>query len=622
MNLLVSPWRLADGLIDARAHLDDSRKAIEDGRLKDARFSTLSGSAAAERARQGLRGGGPLLDVARAFNKGDRVLDEVDHLVAAVEYSAAAARGSLNVAQNALRGPNKIVVPDPEDPDGGSQIRIERIEATAETLSEVRDNVELARGELEAIDSKGLPKALTDRVSQALKQTRDADETLAKAEAGFELLPRILGVDGPRNYIFGMQNSAELRGTGGSILRFARLEIDEGRPELKKNKNAYNVDKGRRTFDIDLPDDAWYNAGVEDAQRFANANWSPDWPMSAELTVRYAKEADPNFPEVDGVIAVDPVVLKNLLLGVGPIGPRITQGKVEDFLLYKAYAEYPRGRKAILKQVVEKFFKGLLKPAHPIDLVEGFSKSLSEKHMQIWMADDAEQSFIERMDWDAGIDEAKDSDYFMVVQQNVGGNKLNYVEQQEHRLEIRLDENGARNSVAIESFNNVFLPAPMHWEGDSDGFHRPMINLYVPQTARLMSAEPPETCVTLRGQEPCRSDLLPPGLVAWEGGIPAEHSELGKKVWSAGIEIPPQQRAVLGYTWESPGVVVREGDRFVYRLVLQHQPKPNPELLTVSIALPEGARDVKSLGFSRRDGRLVWDKAFVKDTVLEVTWRS
>jgi hypothetical protein len=189
-------------------------------------------------------------------------------------------------------------------------------------------------------------------------------------------------------------------------------------------------------------------------------------------------------------------------------------------------------------------------------------------------------------------------------------------------LEIALGESDARSSVEIESFNDVFLPAPRYWEGNSDAFHRPMVNLYVPSGSTLVRADAPDTCVVLKGPTPCRSDAFAEGLAAWTDGVPTEHAELGKKVWSAALEIPPRKRGTLGFSWVSPGVVVREGDRFVYRLVLQHQPKPNPEHLVISVSLPDGAQDVESLGFTRRGGRLVWDKAFVKDAVLEVSWRS
>ena len=41
-------------------------------------------------------------------------------------------------------------------------------------------------------------------------------------------LPSFLGADGPRRYLFGASNPAELRGTGGLIGAYAILTMDRG----------------------------------------------------------------------------------------------------------------------------------------------------------------------------------------------------------------------------------------------------------------------------------------------------------------------------------------------------------------------------------------------------------
>jgi hypothetical protein len=632
VSMVAPAWQLAGGLLDAGRHFQRAQKKLTAGALKDARYETLAGVAAAARARAGFETAGPLFDLAASINRIDHVLGETDHLVRAAELSGRAAEGTLDVAQNALRGPKKIIAKDPEDPKGGAHVRLERVRAIANTVGNIRDAVTEIAKELNAVQLKRLPRRLRPRVKDGLTQAEETSELLVKAHEGLRLLPVFMGDDEPRVYLLGMQNSAEQRGTGGAMLQFALLQIAEGKPELSRALSVYEVDKDRQQVSIPLPEDAWYVAGLPDAQRFGNANWSPDWPLSAGLTVDYGRASQPAFPdEVHGVFAVTPITMQNLLPGVGPYrlptGNRISAKKVVHFLLNKAYASYPipKVRRARLSEVVDIFYERLLRPDHPAELVKGMGKSLAEKHIQMWMANPAEQAFIEEMDWDGAIDPASDADYLYVVEQNVGGNKLDYFADQTVDTKITLSEDDAEISTAVEVANNVFLPQPRWSMGDtgrpsvcrSKGacpLHRTMINLYVHPEAELQSATV---------EAGTRLDVAADGLAAWPSGDrPAEHFELGKKVWSTVLEIAPQDTGRVRLDYLMPNVVRTEDGRRVYRLKVQQQPKLRPQTLRLSLALPAGARAIKAPGWRQQGERLLWDKPLRSDLILEVSWRS
>ena len=630
LSMLTAPWGLATGLLDAADHFAQAEKKLQAQAMKEARYETLAGVAAARRAKQAHANGGPLLDLASSLPTIGDALKEVDHLIAAAELTGRAAEGTLDVAQNALRGPDKIIVKDPEDPKGGSQIRIDRIEAIAATISEVRAAVDGVRQELEAVDLRNLPKRAQPEITQGIDKTKETDKLLADAEAGFAILPGLLGGDGPRTYFFGMQNSAEQRGPGGALLQFKLLQIVDGKPELLQTTGGtvYNVDKDRRTFDIPLPEDAWYVRQIEDAQRFGNANWSPDWPLSAQLTLDYAKAANANFPEVDGAIAVDPILMQKLVPGVGKFGSKaigknvfVDEDKIVHFLLYKAYASYPipKVRRNHLEAVVDTFYERLLRPKHPTELVEGFGSALRQKHMQVWMRDAREQAFIERMNWDGSIEQEEPGDYLYVVEQNVGGNKLNYFAYNSNTVDVQLDGNAAAVTTEVAIENRVFFPQPLYPMGDtgkqidSQGHHLPMINVYVPADAQLRQAQ------VVEGD---RVDT-PPVAATWPSPTqPAEHTEKGKKVWTGTVDIPPGETGRFRLDYVVPNAVVEEGGRRVYRLTVQRQPRVRVEQLTVRLTLPEGAGDVKAKGWKRDGDQLVWDRPLKEDVVLEVSWRS
>jgi Protein of unknown function (DUF4012) len=628
---LTAPVRLVTGVVDAADGLRRAERALAQGLVKAARYDTLASSAAVTRARAGLDHPSPLLALARMHSRVEAAYEEVGNVVSALEHSAAAAQGTLTIAQDALRGPNKIVVPGSKARDTGSRVRIARIRAVARLLAGVRRELRDAASELRAVRVAALPRRAGPQITRALARAEESDALLGDALAGFRILPAVLGADGPRRYLVGIQNSAELRGTGGAMLRFAVISADRGRLDLEPDQSVYDFDVDRRPIDIPLPPDAWYVAGIDDAQRFGNANWSPDWPLSTGLTLDYLRasaarlDSSAQVGRIDGFFGVDPIVMKQVLPGAGGYKTqrsRVNAAAVVNLVLNRAYAANPTGaRRIFLRALVRDFYRKLLKPERPPELLEGFGRALGTKHMQVWMRAAAEQAFMERMNWDGAIDVPEGGGYAYLVQQNVGGNKLDFFAETDLSLDIAFEGRAAHVAALARVANRAFLPQPRYVLGDVGraaatlprgwALHRPMINLYAPATAELQGASITGT----------RIDHPVPAI--WPGGSsPPEHDERGAAVWSATLEIPAGERGAVRFDYRQPGAIVRRGPRSVYRLELQHQPKVRPEVVTVRLLLPPGATDVAAPGWRRAGPRLTWSKALTRDEQLEVSWRS
>ena len=618
LAMLLGPAMFATGLARTAGHLTRAERRLAEGTQEIARYETLAAGEAARLAQRGFALAAPSFDLARSVPRLRAVVDELPHLAGAARHSGRAAVGSLTLTHDALTGPTSLLA---RDERGDARVRLDGIKRLDGAVGLVTSEAKAAKRELQAIETRALPRALRRAVKRGLSRVDEAESVLEKARAGLAILPGVLGSEGPRLYLLGMQNSAELRGSGGAILQFAFLSVDDGRARLMTPRTVYKVDIERRVISIDLPRDAWYQQGIADARRFGNANWSPDWPLSAKLTLAYARAArkrfDVSFPaQIDGVIAVDPLTMEKLVPATGPqrigAGHRLTRKTIVNFVLHKAYATYPipATRRSVLRQVVERFYEELLTPRHPAKLLTGLGESLSEKHVQIWLARPEEQSFVERMNWDGSIDKARGKDFFYAVQQNVGGNKLDYFAGQTDEIAVRPSGSDALVSATIRIRNGVFLPQPRWSLGDSGPLHRPMVNLYVPRRARLLAWK-------VEGK---RLDAPEPAI--GPEGRPAEHRERGKKVWSATLEIPAGKQGALAFRYRVPGVVRTVGGRTFYRLVLQRQPKVRPEMLTVRFGLPAGARGVRGPGWRRRASTLIWQRALKEDTALEVSWRS
>jgi len=625
VRLLASPLKLATGLLNGGRQLSAAQNKMSRGNIGAALPLALSASAAADRARDELSGPGPLLDVAAAIPQVGDAMGELDHIVSAMDLSARAAVGALSVIEDALGG--GLITDDPEDPDA-SIIDLARLQKAARTIVQTGDAARAVLAELRQIDLGNLPGRARPRVTRAIRQARDAIEQIETAERGFAVLPSILGADGPRNYLIGFQNPAEQRGTGGAILQFKVLSLDAGRFELgdieggEDAGTVYNIDQDRRTYDIPLPEDAWLVRQIEDAQRFGNANWSPDWALSAQLMIEYAytsarENDDLEVPTFDGFIVVDPRAVEKMMPAVGAFTTKkskdtITPRNVVNFLLYTAYGKYPNQgeRRRALAQIVNAFFGRALRSPRLEEFASGMGEALTQKRVQIWMKDPAAQRFVEFMDWDGGIKRARGADYVYVVEQNVGGNKLDYFDAHSNSVDVTIEGDSARVSTEMRIHNGIFGPQPNWVVGDVGPLHRPMMSLYVPGTAELLDWE-------VEGE---RVDAPAPAV--WSGGRPSEHLEAGKRVWTATLNLPAGEDGAIRYDYRVPSVVKTRGERNTYRLIVQSQPKVDPELLTVRLALPNDATGVEAKGWSRDGDVLVWDKPLRGDLVLEVSWNA
>ena len=638
-SILMSPVRLATGLLDARDHLGSAQRRLSQGRVEPARFDILAGAAAARRAKSGL-GSDAFVALAAALPRVGEIVDETGHLVAAAEYSAAAAGGTAELLDGAMGGPDGLIARG--SGTSGGQIRLDRVQEMAATADEVNGAVRRAKDELEAIDLAALPRRMRSSVTSGIREAGESQEVLVDARRGLALLPTILGADGPRTYMIGMLNNAELRGSGGSLLQYALLEVDQGKIVLDGPQTVYKIDRGREQQDIPLPDDAWYVRGIPDARRFGNANWSPDWPLSAQLTIDYALTREPDL-EVDGFIAMTPSVLQNLVQSTGSFrtkwGIQVTRETAVPFLLHHAYGQFPQPkvRRTALEQVVKGFFDRVLQPKNPIRLVRGLSRGLAQKDVQIWMAAEEEQGFITQMGWDGAIQKARRKDYIGVVQQNVGGNKLDYFAEQTTDMEVAFDGSDALTSTTVEIHNGVVPPQATWAMGNSGPLHRPMINVYAQQDATIETASiTPESCLDCGGflvgnrrtgklPAPALRRLDSPEPAVWFGDLPPEHIEIGKKVWSATLQIPPLQSSAFQVRYRTPNVVRTVDGRSVYRLVIQHQPKVRPDEFRLRVTLPEGATQVRTksdLRFTREGNAVVWEHPVDRDIELEVSWQG
>jgi hypothetical protein len=285
------------------------------------------------------------------------------------------------------------------------------------------------------------------------------DEALRSAARGLALAPDMLGNRGARHYLVAVQNDAEARATGGLVGAFAIVSTDHGAIHLDRTGvNDELTVVGHPLANDPAAARTWVNVGSTSSW-FAT-NLTPHFPDVGQNLAGIWRHTSGQV--VDGVIAVDPLVMAELLRVTGPIqlqdGTRISADDVASFIGRDEYVRYPdlADREQVLSRLAEKLFERVLVVNQPDQLVRSLSVAAGSGHLFIWSRHATEQAEL-RDRLVGGALPAQSTPYLAVLTQNFGGNKLDYYLRR--KVTIRAAGKG-RISVEVRLRNTVPLGLP------------------------------------------------------------------------------------------------------------------------------------------------------------------
>lgn len=260
-------------------------------------------------------------------------------------------------------------------------------------LARVDAAVQRTRADLATVDGERLVK----QVRLALETLRGELDRLAAmtsaAERAGRLLPPLLGADGPRRYLLVSQNSAELRATGGIFGAYAVIEANRGRVRMGAQGSGAGV--GMFTEPLKIPAEVRALWGELPGIYPADVNLSPHFPTAAALfREMYQRRSGET---VDGVLAVDPVVLSHLLKATGPVrvadGVSLNAENAVGTLLGDTYQRVaPAEQDAFFATAAATVFDVLFtRKTHLRGFLAAFDQSMQERRILFWSARPEEQ---------------------------------------------------------------------------------------------------------------------------------------------------------------------------------------------------------------------------------------
>ena len=309
------------------------------------------------------------------------------------------------------------------------------------------------------------PGSSLGTVRDAIAQRIDTYGPLLDAYVDIsERLPTILGWEGPRRYLVLTQNPAELRPTGGYTGSYGIVGFDRGRVTERTFRDVALLDFPWDFPYVEPPPELTnYLLGPNQPWQFADANWSPDFPTSAQDALRlYANESGDD--RLDGVLGITTYTIDEFLELTGPIAvpeydATIASGETTLKALQLTRVARPgENRKAFLSAFADRLFDSLLAlpPERWVDVVDQASTFRNQRLLLAWFSDPDDQGLAARGGFDGAVRQDP-GDYLYPVDSNVApASKIHAIATRSLGLEVVIDSQGhARNTLDVTWENPI-----------------------------------------------------------------------------------------------------------------------------------------------------------------------
>jgi hypothetical protein len=475
------------------------------------------------------------------------------------------------------------------------------LQDAAPHLPPARRAVQRASAAYDRIEVTALPGRFQGPMAQLGTLLPLLEDGLAFAE----IAPQLLGVDEPRTYLVLAFNESELRPIGGFITAVGEVHVQAGRIVTMTFHDSYAVDDFSQPYPT--PPEPLQRFLAIDLWVFRDSNWSPDFPTSVRQGLAlYRPDAmeDP-AEEIDGVIALDQWAVQQMVEAVEPVSvpgfeAALTGETVMDYVYERwapdegeAKGNWWRQRKSFMKPLAMAVFQRV--QGGNVDwakLARIMLDLLDEKHVLLYFAEPQAEALLAERGW-AGTLQAPKGDYLMVVEANMGFNKVSANIERSFRYEVDLTKSPPRADARLTYTNTSMVDYVCEPEARYDGQYEQMmarcywadLRLYVPEGANLLDAT----------RHPIPADAIASGR-AWEGTVETLDAQEGAyTVFHQALLLPTRSQSpvttdvALHYALPDDIITQEDDGSLTYRLDIQKQPGLVSMPLRVVLRLPQNA---------------------------------
>jgi hypothetical protein len=440
------------------------------------------------------------------------------------------------------------------------------------------------------------------------------------------LYPNVAGFKEPKTYLVLLQNSNELRPTGGFIGSVAIVKFDSGIMSDFTIQDVYALD-GQLKGHVDPPvpirelmgQEHWY---------LRDSNWDPDFKESAARAAWfYEKESGTT---VDGVIAVNVPVIVDILSATGPVllsdyNDTISAENFFGKSFYYTQNDFFPGSTqksdflgTLARTLVTKLTSD--KSVNSIAIFKAVTAGLMRKDIVFNFTDSNIQQLVEHFGWGGRVSDGggcdgveKDIctfDPFIFTEANVSVSKVNYFVKRSAVREITIAPDGGLTeswSVTIRNTSDASNVTP-----GIDGTYKPYIRFLVPSDVQVHD-------VTLDGQPIHSRDPKLKGVPV----IPYVENTTTSSLRGVGVamEVPAGTQRTLRITVSRSQVLPFGRGGSVLDLMYYKHPGISDEAVNTIIRYPlywSVTPENITQTFLAKEGQLEYNSTILQDQIIRL----
>jgi hypothetical protein len=502
-------------------------------------------------------------------------------------------------------------------------------------LPYIHDRLGLASSELSTLTREGaFPFSIPWVSAKAVSTQRVLDTArtnISVIEGLLSVYSSAGGFDARRTYLLLLQNSMELRPTGGFIGSIAKVTVHEGIIESLDIQDVYTVD-GQLKGHVDPPKAIQELLGQEHWY-LRDSNWNPDFTVSGQTAAWfYEKETG---TKVDGVIAISSPFLTDLLKVTGPIdlpdyNDRITAENFFGKSLYYVQHDFFPGstqKKDFLGNLTSAILTRVMqdKSVNAVSLFSAIQAGLDRHDIQMVFTDASLNKLISHQGWSGkGVTQRSCQvssvntcigDFMNVVEANVSVNKVNAFITRKRTTEESLDSDGLVTSTASILYENTSDEAT-----GGGGNYKNFMRFILPTASSLIDVSIDGKPIPVRSE---KAKTLP--TAPYMEKIEQTTEQDGSQTTSLSVvfDVPPKQirNFVVRYSHQIPQM--QSGQTTLYEFVQPKQPGISKTVLETRIRFPAEFTLVPQKEPSRRvsvanQTQLEYNSLLTQDEIIRV----
>jgi hypothetical protein len=378
-------------------------------------------------------------------------------------------------------------VPAIEATDGlggrGSGLDLDRLATLRQVLLKGAADTSKPLKALASLKTGFTPGIVGSSVLKAQTQLGGVANDLSHAASLTDAVGYLLGSHGPKTLYIGLENNAELRGTGGLVSTFALAHAANGRLKIDKFRDSQGIAKVAPNI-VPVPAPPAYTAAygpyLANTTLWLNATMDAHVPSSADVIANLAQHSLGTKP--DGVLLLDVAGMAKIVSATGPLhlsdGSTLTGDQLIRALLVTYYGDgsidqnVQNARHAKLADAASRGFAALESHESDVSVLKALATAASGRHLALWSADPATENELDV----AGVSGSTDPhgrDLGLVTVNNLGdspsfGNKLDYYAKRSFDVHAVVGEHSADVTETLTIANNApsglgpYVEGPQH----------------------------------------------------------------------------------------------------------------------------------------------------------------